>query len=441
MDFNGKRVLVCGMARSGQSAARLLARLGAEVVAQDLKEEVDWSLPPEGFETYLGRNPDDIIEDFALVVISPGIPFDLPFLEKARATGIPVWAEVELAYRLCPCPIVAITGTNGKTTVTTLVGEILNKHNANTVVVGNIGIPFTEHVMELTEENWVVAEISSFQLETVHAFAPRVSAVLNMTPDHLDRHKTMAIYQHAKERIFEQQRAEDFAVLGYDNAVTRGMRPPCNTVYFSAKEQLESGVYLESGIIKARLFGKEYTVTDVNRTRIMPENALAATALALCAGVPPETIAEVLLSFKGVPHRLEYVATVDGVEYFNDSKATNTDAAIKGLTSMQRPVVLIGGGYDKKTDFSDWVREFDGRVKHLLILGDSAAQIAETCDEAGFREYTRVDSLEDAVRLAREKSAAGDCVLLSPACASWDMFDNFEHRGELFVRLVSDTTP
>jgi len=438
MNFSDKTVLVCGMARSGQSAARLLVGLGAKVVAQDLKEKIDWNFPSENenISLYLGKSPDDIIEIFDLIVISPGIPFDLPFLEKARGLGIPVWGEIELAYRLCPCPIIAITGTNGKTTVTTLVGEIMEQHNHKTTIVGNIGIPFTEQLETLTPDSWVVAEVSSFQLETTHDFAPKISAVLNLTPDHLDRHKTMDIYQYTKERIFANQSPEDFAILGYDNLICRGMRPPCNTVFFSAKTQLENGVFLDDGMIRARLFGKEFEVADVRQTKILPENALAATALCLCAGVPPETIAKGLLTFSGVAHRIEYVTTINDVEFYNDSKATNTDSAIKGLEAMRRPVVLIGGGYDKGSSFEDWVKRFEGKVKHLIVLGDVADQIIETCKVCGYEQYSKVDSLKDAVRLAYAKAQPGDAVLLSPACASWDMFDNFEQRGDLFKSLV-----
>ena len=435
MKFSNKKVLVCGMARSGKAAAQLLVKLGAYVTAHDLKEDI---ADIEGVEMYLGKNPDDIIESFDLIVISPGIPFDLPFLEKARKADIPVWGEVELAYRCCPSPIIAITGTNGKTTVSTLVGEIMQKHNSKTVLVGNIGIPFTEHVQSLTPDNWVVAEVSSFQLETTHNFAPKISAVLNMSPDHLDRHKTMEIYQYTKELIFANQSPDDFAVLGYDNAITRGMNPPCNTIYFSAKEELATGVFLDNGMIRARLFGKNIKIVNVHQTRILPENALAATALCLCAGVEPETIAEVLLAFKGVEHRIEYVATKNDIEFYNDSKATNTDSAIKGLEAMHRPVVLIGGGYDKGSSFSDWVRCFDGKVKHLIVLGAVADQIIETCRSYSYDNYDKVNSLRDAVQLAYSKASPGDNILLSPACASWDMFDNFEQRGRLFKEFVSE---
>ena len=435
MEFSEKKVLVCGMARSGQAAVRLLSKLGADVTAQDLKEKLPLDFD-ENIKLILGKNPDDSIKEFDLIIISPGIPFDLPFLEKARSCGIPVWGEVELAYRLCPCPIIAITGTNGKTTVTTLVGEIMKRHNNKTIIVGNIGIPFTELVTALKPDNWVVAEVSSFQLETAHEFSPKISAVLNLTPDHLDRHKTMEIYQATKEKIFARQQPGDLAVLGYDNLLTREMNPPCNTIFFSAKEKLEDGVYLDGKMIRY----KDIIVADISKIKILPENALAATALCLCAGVAPETIAGVLLEFRGVEHRIEYVTEINGVEFFNDSKATNTDSAIKGLEAMKRPVILIGGGDGKGASFGDWVRCFDdngkGKVKHLIVLGMDADRIIETCRAYSYHSYDKVNSLRDAVQLAYSKAEPGDCVLLSPACASLDMFDNYEQRGGLFKDFV-----
>lgn len=503
--FNQKKILVCGMAKSGQSIVKLLSKLGAIVTAQDEKKEINFDITDitditdislditseenkNKITLLLGQNPDDeIIKTFDLIIISPGVPFDLPFLEKARALGIPVWGEIELAYLLCPCPIIAITGTNGKTTVTTLVGDILNSYNNKTVTLGNIGTPFTERVNSLNPDNIVVAEVSSFQLETTHDFAPKISAVLNLTPDHLDRHKTMDIYQYTKERIFAKQKPNDlskpsnpskpndlndpsnqndYAILGYDNLITRAMKPPCDTIYFSAKEKLAEGIFLENGMICARLpklFGgdtKIVKIVDVNKTHILPENALAATALCLCAGVPGEVIAKGLMDFKGVPHRIEYVTTIGDIEFYNDSKATNTDSAIKGLEAMKRPVVLIGGGSDKQADFTDWVQQFEqvetqksenkvnevnevskvskvNKVKHLIVLGEVADQIIDTCNANGYKNYTKADSLKNAVNLAYKKAQAGDCILLSPACASFDMFDNFEQRGDMFKDLVT----
>ena len=439
MDFSKKNILVCGLARSGQAALSLLAKQGARLTAQDMKKDIEWKIPPQdNIKMCLGKNPDDIIKNFDLVVISPGIPFDLPFLEKARSLNIPVWGEIELAYRFCPSPIIAITGTNGKTTVSTLVGEIMQRHNGRTTVVGNIGLPFTERVENLSPEDWVVAEVSSFQLETTHDFAPKISAVLNMTPDHLDRHKTFETYQYTKERIFAKQSKGDCAILGYDNKITKNMRPPCHSIFFSAKEKLEEGVFLDDGVIRARLFGKDFTITKAAPLRIMPENALAATALCLCAGVPAKTIAEGLNAFSGVPHRLEYINTIGGVEYYNDSKATNTDSAIKGIEAMKSPIILIGGGFDKAANFDDWVSCFEGRVKKLIVMGESAKQIIKTCQKYKYNTYEEVKSLQEAVKMAHDAAKPGDCVLLSPACASWDMFKDFEERGNLFKAFVKN---
>ena len=440
--FNGKQVLVCGMAKSGQSAAKLLVEMGAHVTVQDMKheKEIDWAYDPKSasIKTYLGQNPDDIVGNFDLIIISPGITVYAPFVKKAQTLGIPVWGEAELAYRLCPCPMVAITGTNGKTTVTTLVGEILKLHNPGTVVGGNIGIPLTELVTTLTSSNIVVAEISSFQLETIAAFKPKISAVLNMTEDHLDRHHTMENYITMKSRIFENQSQNDICVLNYDNFITREMKPPGKVIYFSVKEQLATGVYLRDGIICAKISADEpeLNVIEISGLKIMTENALAATALSLCAGASIDAIAKGLMAFCGVVHRMEYVATIDGVEYYNDSKATNTDAAIKAIESISSPIILIGGGYDKKTNFTPWVKYFDEKVKNLIVFGETAQKIIDTCNVLGFTKYEIANSLQEAVTLAKEKAKPGYKVLFSPACASFDMFKNFEERGEMFKHYV-----
>jgi UDP-N-acetylmuramoylalanine--D-glutamate ligase len=405
------------MARSGQAAARLLAGLGAVVTAQDLLgyDEIKWTFLPEeeSIDLYLGQNPDEIVHNFDLIVISPGIAADLPFIEKAKRCGIPVWAEIELAYRLCPCPIIAITGTNGKTTVTTLVGEIMRKSGRPTAVLGNIGLPFTEQVPSLTPEHIVVAEISSFQLETAEQFRPFISAVLNLSPDHLNRHKTMENYKSIKERIFANQKPGDFTVLNGDDTYCRDMRPDGSKVIYFNEINM-----------------------DFPQTRVLPENALAAVAIARCAGVPDDITLSVLAGFKGVEHRLEYVTTVSGVDYYNDSKATNVDSAVKALEGMSRPVVLIGGGYDKEIGFDEWVKAFPGKVRHLIVMGETTEKIVTTCRAHGFFAYERVNSLRDAVILAAARANFGDAVLLSPACASWGMFDNFEQRGSLFKKFV-----
>jgi len=436
--FKHKKILICGMAKSGQSAARLLAQLGAYVSVQDMKTEIEWTYNhvEVGLETYLGQNPDDIVHIFDLIIISPGISVYAPFVQKAEELGIPVWGEAELAYRLCPCPMLAITGTNGKTTVTTLVGEILKLHNSGTVVGGNIGIPLTELVTTLAEENIVVAEISSFQLETIAAFKPTISAVLNMTEDHLDRHRTMENYIAMKSRIFENQNENDICVLNYDIEITRTMKPPGHTVFFSTKEILQQGVFLQDGYIIGKIGQHEQKIAQIATLKIMPENALAASAIALCAGVSAEIIARGLRSFRGVPHRLEHIATLNGVEYYNDSKATNTDAAIKAIEALQGPIILIGGGSDKDTDFTSWVQTFGEKVTNLIVLGETTQKIVDTCKKLGFTRYEITFSLQEAVARAKALAKPGHKVLLSPACASFDMFKNFEERGEIFKEAV-----
>jgi len=435
--FKNKKILVCGMAKSGQSVARLLKEMGASVTAQDKKDKIeDWN--PEGIELYLGKDPDDIVENFELIIISPGITVYAPFVKKAQALNIPIWGEAELAYRLCPCKMLAITGTNGKTTVTTLVYEILKQYNLGTVVGGNIGIPLTELVTTLTKDNLVVAEISSFQLETIAAFKPAISAVLNMTPDHLERHHTMENYIAMKARIFENQSSNDITVLNYDNLITREMKPPGRVIYFSATKILETGVYLRDGLICVNLDGTEQIVTEVSPLKILPENTLAATAISMCAGATADMVALGLKSAKGVPHRMEYIATINGVEYYNDSKATNTDAAIKAIETSNAPIILIGGGYDKNTDFTPWVQSFHGKVNELIIIGQTTQKIIDTCEILGFTSYSTAETLQDAVLIAKEKAHPGQRIILSPACASFDMFKNFEERGDIFKSYVLD---
>ena len=447
MDFKSKKVLVSGIGRSGIAAARLLKSKGAFVTIQDIKDEaklgkIVLELTNDGFELYLGRNPIDILKNFDILVISPGIPIDSPFIERAKQLNIPVWGEIELAYTFTPCPITAITGTNGKTTTTALVGEIMLRKCKDTAVVGNIGVAYCEKVGALTPQSYVVAEISSFQLESIHEFHPKIAAVLNISEDHLNRHKTMEVYIGMKERIFGNQDEGDFLVLNYDDAVTRDMaaRSRAKVIFFSRREQLEEGVFLDGEQIRAKLFGKDINVLNIHEMKIIGghniENALAATAMCLAAGVDAKDIAAGLREFKAVEHRLEYVADRNGVAYYNDSKATNVDSAIKSLEAISRPIVLIAGGSDKGSDYSEWVRLFRGRVKHLVVMGEVADKMCEICKTYDFEAFTKVNSLREAVAIAAEKAQKGDVVLLSPACASFDMFDDFEQRGRLFKEVV-----
>ena len=447
MEYNGKKALVCGMARSGIAAARLLNRLGARVTLQDMKKREEISadmlaLEGEGIVLYTGANPDEIACAQDLIVLSPGIPCDLPFIAAAENAGIEVISEVELAYRLTPCPITAITGTNGKTTTTTLTGEIMKTAYSGTAVVGNIGIPYSEEVERLTEKDWVVAEISSFQMEKAKEFHPHISAVLNITPDHLNRHKTMDVYIAMKERVFAKQTAEDFCILNHGDEACRKMadKTAAKVFFFDSSETLAEGIYLDGDAIEVRWGAINETLIHVDELQILGvhnyENVMAAAAMGICAGIALDTIRTVLKGFAGVAHRIEYVATVDGVDYYNDSKGTNVDASIRAVLAMKKPIVLIGGGYDKGSSFDEWTKLFPGRVKHLVLIGVTAPKVRASAEKFGFTAISDCETFAEAVDLCREKAEDGDCVLLSPACASWGMFDNYEQRGDMFKEQV-----
>ncbi|RHR12153.1 UDP-N-acetylmuramoyl-L-alanine--D-glutamate ligase [Firmicutes bacterium AM29-6AC] len=447
MEYNGKKALVCGMARSGIAAAKLLNRLGARVTLQDMKKREEISadvlaLEGEGIVLYTGANPDEIACAQDLIVLSPGIPCDLPFIAAAEEAGIEVISEVELAYRLTPCPITAITGTNGKTTTTTLTGEIMKTAYSGTAVVGNIGIPYSEEVGRLTEKDWVVAEISSFQMEKAKEFHPHISAVLNITPDHLNRHKTMDVYIAMKERVFAKQTAADFCILNHGDETCRKMadKTAAKVFFFDSSETLAEGIYLDGDAIEVRWGAINETLIHVDELQILGvhnyENVMAAAAMGICAGIALDTIRAVLKGFAGVAHRIEYVATVDGVDYYNDSKGTNVDASIRAVLAMKKPIVLIGGGYDKGSSFDEWTKLFPGRVKHLVLIGVTAPKVRASAEKFGFTAISDCETFEEAVDLCREKAEDGDCVLLSPACASWGMFDNYEQRGDMFKEQV-----
>jgi UDP-N-acetylmuramoylalanine--D-glutamate ligase len=450
MDYTDVKALVCGVARSGIAAAGLLKRNGAEVTLQDLKTEDKLSaedlktIKAMGVELYLGKNPDDIIDNFDVVVLSPGLPTDLPFITKARELGIKVIGEIELAYEFCKANIIGITGTNGKTTTTSLVGAIMKNQNPSTYVVGNIGTPFSDYADKTKSSDCVVAELSSFQLETIDTFKPRVSAVLNITPDHLNRHKTLENYIAAKERVFLNQDNRCFAVLNYNDEVTRAMvsHTDAQVVYFALGKVLASGIYSSEKSIYINCMGYNEKVIDIDELNILGdhnvENAMAAIGCAICSGASLEVIRKTLREFKAVEHRIEYVDTVNGVDYYNDSKGTNPDASIKAVLAMKKPICLIAGGYDKGSDFTEWVDLFKGRVKFVSVIGAVKQQLKDTLDKAGFTDYETASSFEESFKQCVEHSNDGDCVLLSPACASWDMFDSFEQRGEIFKEYVAN---
>lgn len=444
-----KMVMVAGTGKSGISAARLLLKHDAPVLLFDENKDRDINMLKNELgdspllEIRLGETDDELLDKISMMIISPGIPMDAPFVEKIKAHDIPIWSEIELAYSFDRGSIAAITGTNGKTTTTALTGEIVKAWNPDTIVVGNIGIPYTELCDTTTGDSITVAEISSFQLETIVDFRPKVSAILNLTPDHLNRHHTFENYGNIKLSIAKNQSAHDVIILNYDDENTRTMgdRVDCNAVYFSRKEILENGIYVENGKVIISDNGKKHQVMELKDFKLMGdhnvENLLAAAGIAYYMGVPVEIIGREAALFKSVEHRIEYVDTINGVAYYNDSKGTNPDAAIKGIQAMTAPTFLIGGGYDKDSEYDEWIESFDGRVKELVLIGETADKIAETASKHGFTNIIKKDSLESAVMYCSERAEAGDAVLLSPACASWDMFDNYEQRGKKFKEYVA----
>lgn len=447
MEFN-KRVVVAGAGKSGIGAAKLLLELGAEVIIFDQNDKTDKVEVLHKLREYekvgvvVGKLDEALLDTIDLMVISPGISAEEPFVEAFRSRSIPVWSEIELAYHVAKGKLAAITGTNGKTTTTTLVGEICQAYNADTYTVGNIGIPFTQVAAETSENSLIVAEISSFQLETIQEFCPVVSAVLNVTPDHLNRHHTFACYRDTKRKIAMNQTPEQICVLNYDDENTRemGKEIKATPFYFSRMTELEEGICLKDRQIILRHNGETYPVLTLDEMKLLGnhnvENYMAAIAIAYFMGIPLEIIRTACMEFKGVEHRIEFVKEVKGVAYYNDSKGTNPDAAIKGIQAMNRPTLLIGGGYDKQVPFDDWIQSFDGKVRYLVLIGQTAQTIAQTARKHGFDSIILEENLEAAVNTCYRLANPGDAVLLSPACASWGQFDNYEQRGDMFKEFV-----
>lgn len=440
MNLKDKKVLVVGLGKSGMAAYELLKKMGALVSLYDGNKEM--KIESVDVPLYLGDLPEEMFSGFDCAVFSPGVPLDIPVARYLIHNRVPVIGEIELAWLMERGQVMGITGTNGKTTTTTLTGEIMRAYNQKTFVVGNIGNPYTKEVLKSEKDSVTVAEISSFQLETIDTFSPKVSAVLNITPDHLNRHGTMENYIDAKISITKNQGAGQLCVLNYEDEVLRerARHMRCRTLFFSSRRKLSQGMYKdENGNLVMAEDGR--VILNQKETRLPgdhnAENIMAALMMVFEMGVPKELAVEVVRNFQPVEHRVEFVKSVNGVDYYNDSKGTNPDAAIKGIQSMDRPTVLIGGGYDKGGDFSEWIRSFDGRVKRLLLLGATKERIAQNAKDCGFTDYQFVDTLEEAVSTASELAAAGDAVLLSPACASWDMFDSYEQRGNMFKELVN----
>ena len=450
MDLKDKKTLVFGCGKSGIGAALLLKKADACPYLYDGNTDLDrekvLAALGEGNEVpiLLGDLDPEFINTLDLVVLSPGVPCDLPLVKAFYQAGLPVWSEVELAWQMTKGTVLAITGTNGKTTTTSLLGKIMSDARESVFVVGNIGTAYTSKCLETRPDSVTVAEISSFQLETIDTFAPKVSAILNITPDHLNRHHTMEEYIRVKERITENQSPEDTCVLNYEDEILRdfGNKTPVRVIWFSSLQTLEEGVFLDGDTIMLRLDGQTQPVVRVDELQILGrhnvENVMAAVAMAFAAGVDLESIRASVKAFKAVPHRIEFVAEKNGVAYYNDSKGTNPDAAIKGIQAMVRPTWLIGGGYDKQSDYGDWIRAFDGKVKMLILIGQTKHMIAKTARENGFTDILICEDLAEAVAEAAARAVPGDAVLLSPACASWGQFDNYEQRGDVFRQLVLD---
>ena len=449
MDLKGKRVLVFGSGKSGIGAAELLGQVGACPVLYDGNPDLDKeavlhkTASIKETDIYAGGLPEEVQKSLDLAVLSPGVPTDLPLVKSFYEQGLPVWGEVELAFRTGKGRVLAITGTNGKTTTTALLGKIMEDAEDSVFVVGNIGTPYTSKALEMTEDSVTVAEISSFQLETIEKFAPCVSAILNITEDHLNRHHTMEEYIRVKELIVKNQKPEDVCVLNYEDPVLRefGKNIVPQTVYFSSERRLEKGIFLEDGQIILKTEDQEISLVKTDDLKLLGkhnfENVMAAAAMAYYAGVSVESIRKSICEFTAVEHRIEYVTEKNGVVYYNDSKGTNPDAAIKGIQAMNRPTWLIGGGYDKGSSYDEWLNSFDGKVRSLVLIGQTKEKIREAAERLGVCSCILCEDLQEAVKICAEKAQPGEAVLLSPACASWGQFDNYEQRGDMFKKFVN----
>lgn len=447
------KVLVAGMGKSGISAAKLLLSAGGEVLLYDGNENIQKEdILAQFDEEYqsrisikLGELSRIDINNISICVISPGISLESPFVKLLDDNNIQIWSEIQLAYKMSKGKLVAITGTNGKTTTTALTGEIMAKYFESTFVVGNIGIPYTDIVNETIETSVTVLETSSFQLETIIDFKPNVAAILNITPDHLNRHHTMENYISIKEDIGLNQGEEDFMILNYDDEVLRefGQSDKCKAkkIYFSSTNKLDEGLYLVEKDICLKKDGKEEKLLNVDDLNILGkhnhENVMAAIAMAMCLDVPMNLIIEACKEFKAVEHRIEFVAKKSGVSYYNDSKGTNPDAAIQAIKAMPGPILLIAGGYDKGSNYDEWIAHFKNKVKYLVLIGQTRDAIAEAAKKQGFTNIMYASDMEEAVMVCASYATKGDYVLLSPACASWGMFKDYEERGRIFKELVT----
>lgn len=446
MDFAGKNVLVIGYARSGAAAASLLLAQGARVHVQDNRTCEAFEELASGIEYHFGEDPLPLIPAMDIVVISPGVHIDSPAALETKRLGKRLIGEIELAYLLSQGQIVAITGTNGKTTTTAMCGEMFKNAGKHTYVVGNIGNPFSGVAAQTRVDDVVVCEVSSFQLESTGGFRPQTSVILNIEPEHLDRHGDMETYIALKARIFDNQVESEFAVLNYDDPIVRGLaaRCPARVVYFSRREKLSFGAWVQDGDIVFSGFGETQRICPVSDLQLIGahnvENALAVVAVGCVGGVRSSVIRETLQNFKGVEHRIEPVRELRGIQFINDSKGTNVAATLRAIEAVSSPLVLLLGGFDEKADFAPLAREIAGqptKVRHVVTIGETAPAIEAALRDAGFSAFTNVKEFADAVRTAYERAESGQAVLLSPACASYDMFKDYEQRGRLFKEIVN----
>ncbi len=447
MELKGKHILVAGLGKSGIGAAKLLLKKGAEVTLYDGNESMTYDRVKDHFPGYTlplvaGELTNEAIASHEILVLSPGISVEAPFVEKAKAAGLLIWGEIELAYVCSKGRLAAVTGTNGKTTTVSLIGEIFKNYFESAFVVGNIGIPYTGVADQMGEESVTVAEISSFQLETIHEFHPEVSAVLNITPDHLNRHHTMENYATCKMKIAMNQTYEEICVLNHEDEYLPKLAKTltCKPFFFSSKQVLEEGIYYQDGGIYLAVDGQRERLMDVSQMQLVGmhnvENVMAAIAVTYFMRVPMDVILQTVYSFQAVEHRIEFVKEVNGVKYYNDSKGTNTDASMKAIEAMPSKTVLIAGGYDKGSKYDEWVDAFKDTIKDLVLLGVTKDKIRACAEKKGFHNIHMVESLEEAVKLSSQLAKPGENVLLSPACASWDMFQSYEQRGDLFKEYV-----
>ncbi len=448
MELKDKNVLILGLAVSGVSTAKALDKLGSKVTVTDMKtkEELGEQLAElKGIDiSYVLGSNDVNLNDIDLIVKSPGIPVDIPIIVNALNKGIEVITDIELAYRLSKNKYIAITGTNGKTTTTALTGELIKKAGIKCHVTGNIGVGILWETVNADKDDIFVIEASSFQLESTKYFKPEISIITNITPDHLNWHKTFDNYVEAKKKVLINQQNGDYTILNYDDSLLReiGKNLKSNLIYFSASNKLDRGVYVDDFQIVANDGVKAVNIMDCRDIKIPGkhnlENALAVVSIGWALGINNDIVAATLKEFEGVEHRIEYVDSISDISFYNDSKGTNPDASIKAIEALKEPIILIAGGMDKGTGFEEFIESFNNKVKALVLLGETREKIKDTAISKGFSNIYIVDSIEEAVNKSFELAVPGDNILLSPACASWDMFKSYEERGRIFKQAVKN---